>query len=350
MDPSDFLETDLDELDQCLVELDIDAEEIDYNSFKVANLINHDELMEVLNSRVCLGTEFLTKPMETTVTLEGYISGIKLMEKIDIDALEATIEIPHICSNYMDLKHSSLIETPKHKKSNRGRKPKIRVRDRAKQGTGTSLNSQISFSIRLPGDGMFHKLMKFKVFRDGKIQISGAKYVLMTEILYMTNLLIVLLRGSRLAVSEVKLERLTAIMENYKFTMRIARKEAIDLIGLKRAILGASLYHNDPDVGDPISLLYVHYTQTQAMLCVKFDAPFIPKNKKTITVNIAVSGKVNILGCLGIRYAKKIAYFLDEVIRREGHLFIIRNRDCLWSRFSLMEDVVCPEHEYVPCV
>lgn len=338
----------LDELAEDVTEDDGDkSSEIIVSDLR--NLVNREDIPNILSEMRGLGTKYLTSPKETTITLGGYIVGITLMEKTDTDILEPTYQVPHIVSNFGEKTHSSIIPKSTYRKSNRGRKPKLKKQTKARQGNGTSLNSQISFSIRSAEYGQFSKMTKFKLFRDGRLQVSGAKYERMLEILDMIDVLIDLIKGTRIAKDYSYLQRLHATMENYKYSIKIGRRDAIDLSRLKTAVLMTSVEYDWNEDG-LLSLLYVNYTQTQAMLCIKFDAPDIPKKKKTIAVKISVAGKINILGGLGVKYIKAISSFMNEVMSRHYDTVVVPNRDCLWSRFSLVDDVVfsADECDYIP--
>lgn len=350
-----FEAQDLERINEVMQENEEDEEvSTDVFTIELKNLVNREEIPAILKELKGLGTEYLTAPKETTVTLGGYISGVTLMEKTDTDILEPTYQIPHIKSNFGEKTHSSIIPKDSYRKSNRGRKSKEKRVTKSKQGNGTSLNSQISFSKRSMKYGQYHKLTKFKIFRDGRLQVSGAKYERMEEILDMINDLIEYIKTTRIAKDHAYLQRLHATMENYKFSIRLERTESVDLTRLKSAILTKSVDYDWKNGGmnNPISLLYVNYTQTQAMLCIKFDAPEIPKKKKMITVKVSVAGKINILGGLGINYIKSISLFLNAVMEDYHANIIVKNKDCLWSRFSLKEDITwdipeCDYEEYI---
>lgn len=312
-------------------------------SFPSRNLLIDSSREAILDELRMPDREFVTAPKIFIVTLDGFISGIKFVEKTHMDCLDPTYDIPIIKSNYGEKMHKDFYIYSPVKRSNRGRNKKEIPENKKKKVK--NLKSQITFNIRRPelersGDVIIHKL-----FRSGNIQVSGLTYNDIDSAVIMINKLIDLLRGTELIEKdtdgipvEPKLTSLCSIMENYKFNIIIDRKESINLMNLKREIVkNAYVLGSINDTGEPITLLYVAYDSTLAAMKFVFTVPLMPKKKKTLITNVFSTGKVNILGCCGAKYARIVAKFLDVIMRKSRDYIVIYNRDCNWSNY-LSED------------
>lgn len=314
-------------------------------SFPNRNLLIDSSREAIMDELRMPDREFVTAPKIFIVTLDGFISGIKFIEKTHMDCLSPTYDIPIIKSNYGEKMHKDFYVYAPVKRSNRGRNKKEIPENKKKKVK--NLKSQITFNIRRPeiersGDVIIHKL-----FRSGNIQVSGLTYNDINSAIIMINTLINLLRDTDLIEKdtegnsvEPKLTSLCSIMENYKFNIIISRKESINLMSLKREIIKNSyLLESINDTGEPITLLYVAYDSTLAAMKFVFAVPLMPKKKKTLITNVFSTGKVNILGCCGAKYARIVAKFLDVIMRKSRDFIVIYNRDCNWANY-LSEDIL----------
>lgn len=126
----------------------------------------HNNLLdniEITNSELLL----------STITAEGRLSNIKFHEEDVIKNMKLSNNIIKIGCNYNEYIDELYVQlTTKVKTSNRGRKPKIKVKPMRKiQGTGHYFNSQITFTFlnNLETKKMYH----IKLFRNGSIQIPS---------------------------------------------------------------------------------------------------------------------------------------------------------------------------------
>lgn len=106
----------------------------------------------------------------TMITVEGRLSNIYFAKETIVDSLDICGNIVKIGTNYNEIKdpnYDKLIEKPK--KSNRGRKPKIKQPSKRKQqGTEKYFHSQVTFTFHNKEQNKFYQ---FKLFVNGSFQI-----------------------------------------------------------------------------------------------------------------------------------------------------------------------------------
>lgn len=322
-------------------------------SYPNRNLLIETSRANIMDELKMPDREFVTAPKIFIVTLDGFISGIKFVEKTHMDCLSPTYDVPIIKSNYGEKMHKDYYVYSPVKRSNRGRNKKEIPENKKKKVK--NLKSQITFNIRRPelersGDVIIHKL-----FRSGNIQVSGLTYNDITSAKIMIDTLIALLQDTELVEKDengmpVKpvLTSLCSIMENYKFNIIIDRKESINLMSLKREIVkNAYLLDSINDTNEPVTLLYVAYDSTLAAMKFVFAVPLMPKKKKTLITNVFSTGKVNILGCCGAKYARLVSKFLDVIMRKSRDFIVIYNRDCNWDNYLSEDRIGNISEEYI---
>src|ERR1700678_1985505 len=147
--------------------------------------------------------DYKSKPLlfsiieNSTCTVQGSLSNV-IHNESDLTDLTVNDQIVKIDSNFIHLKFELYNNELKGRKSNRGRKKKVKpIKTRKYQGDGSSFNSQISFTVL--GDvvrnkpinpdkhsvkaivitkndiiqELFTKEYKIKVFRNGQFTIPG---------------------------------------------------------------------------------------------------------------------------------------------------------------------------------
>jgi hypothetical protein len=130
--------------------------------------------------------DIFTPLISSTLTIKGSFSNIMFNEEEIIDMLDVPVggNILKICCNYGKLINETAdykYPEPKQKVSNRGRKPKIKIKSKRKlQGTGEYFSSQITFEIYNPDNG---KIYKIKLFRNGGFQIPGGSSPCMNDLI-----------------------------------------------------------------------------------------------------------------------------------------------------------------------
>jgi len=114
-------------------------------------------------------------------------------------------------------------------KSNRGRKPKQKVRKNRKvQGNGSKFNSCIQFAVLSDPDAIGKgKEYKIKVFRNGKFQIPGVLTEDMSDVQQPLKDLATYLDAYFL--DPVEIVSIASVMRNYKFNLKVGKIDIREL-------------------------------------------------------------------------------------------------------------------------
>ena len=307
------------------------------------NLLIPESRDVILRELKIADLEYVSAPKIFIITLDGFITGIKFNESTHTNSINVSEQIPIIKSNYGKIVHEGHFESKPYKKTNRGRNKKVVPKDKKGRKKVISLKSQITLEVHRPEIERSTEIIIHKLFRLGSIQISGLTYNDIPSSIKMVDIIIEHLRGTDMIEHDldgeelpVKLTSLCSIMENYKFNIIIGRRESIDLMHLKREIINNSyLLATVNNTGEAVSLLYVSYEYTLAAMKFVLSTPGTCKKKKTLTTTVFSTGKVNILGCCGVKYAYIVAHFLNVVMKKTRDSIIIFNRDCNWSKYLL---------------
>lgn len=313
------------------------------------NLLNPASLAKILEDLKIPALEHTTAPSIFIITLDGFISNIHFNEMKDMGTLAPTFEIPIIKSNGGEMIHPNYYAAQHIKRTKRGRNKKIQT-----PKSCNSLKSQITFKNRRPEIHRCHEIIVHKLFRSGNIQISGLTYEDIAACLIMVERIIDLIVGTSLVDGDERpvLTSLCAIMENYKFNIILEPREAIDLMQLKKE-LQRNVHFIDMinTTGEEIKLLYISYDYSLAAMRLVMICPSAPKKKKTLITNVFSTGKVNILGCCGSKYARVVTKYINLVMTRARDNIVIYNRDCDWNRFivNTKDDKKDYNEIYDPC-
>jgi hypothetical protein len=176
---------------------------------------SHDRLLLEYKAEECLFDEI----QNSTSCVDGNFSGVEFMESDFTEILEATSNIPIIDSNYGHKRLDGFVDPTIRPKSNRGRKPKIKVKKTRKvQGDGSTMNSCIQFTIfgMNPNTDAIKKYL-IKVFRNGRFQIPGVLSETMDDVIGPLEIM-----RSYLAmqfIDPVNLLNISSTMRNYKFKL-----------------------------------------------------------------------------------------------------------------------------------
>lgn len=268
------------------------------------NLINLDLRAKFKEECIFQETAIFTTPVSTTNTMGGYISGVSFHEKDLIELINPTTDIVICKCNYGFKQHISYNEPVKIKDTNRGRKKKIKIKKpRKKQGDGSDFNSQITFVIR--SETIKNKVYKFKVFRTGELQLPGVYQSAIDDVLICANKIVTLLSEF---YPTAKLERLTPVMKNYKFVIKIPPTAILDLQKYSDKLLDSDYSEHCPDI------FMSKYTRMDTKLSLKFSTPITKNAQKKTRVNIFMKGKVNILGAYDATDTSRICEFLHYIL------------------------------------
>jgi hypothetical protein len=289
-----------------------------YNIAYYKNIINH---------MTCTNTIF-TKLVPSTLTAKGSFSNISFVENDIIDMLSFNIEecyntnyILRCYCNYGELTNekskfiNSVKPIVKERISNRGRKPKKKIKSQRKvQGSGKYFSSQITFEIY---SGVNQKIYKIKLFRNGGFQIPGVNLPDMTDLLFPIKILEEYLKLEFLD-DDIKALYITSVMRNYicrlcndNLFIKLNKLEEILNIEKEKPI-DRALYDNIKlvytedwcshifDYIGPVNLIGIAEIQNNCEryfgIIVKFYRPTPWNLNKRTTIKILRSGKINFDG------------------------------------------------------
>lgn len=299
--------------------------------------------------------EGLLSPLEpSTLTAKGKFSEIQFNEEEIIDMLNMPENdcILKIGCNYgeiINLESSFQPNKVNAKKSNRGRKPKVKAKSKRKlQGTGKYFSSQITFEIYHPE---YKKIYKIKLFRNGHFQVPGVSHTEMDDLIYPITVLRDYLRKEFFDDS-IKIVYFISVMRNYKCSFRnpklfvylnklekvlINEKKGVNFNNQLNELLDSRFSPKENQwVNDVKS--YIGHTNPMKIaeiqnnceryfgLIIKFYRPIPWKKDKKTTIKILRSGKVNFDGGNSEKEIFELYYWLqwfildnyDKVVYDEG--------------------------------
>ena len=272
-----------------------------------------------------IGRKMLLSPLKpSTLTAKGKFNNVLFDEEEIIDMLSIPEDpcIIKIGCNYGEIFNEEsphMPAKPSAKKSNRGRKPKVKAESKRKlQGSGTYFSSQITFEVYHPEN---KKIYKIKLFRNGHFQVPGVSHTEMNDLIDPIIRLRDYLR-EQFCCDEIEAVYFISVMRNYKCSLDnpnlfvyLNKLEHI-LIDEKKGLafncelteLLASQY--PPGANPWISTVQEYIGTTNPMniaeiqnnceryfgLIIKFDRPVPWKAEKKTTIKILRSGKVNFDG------------------------------------------------------
>jgi hypothetical protein len=271
----------------------------------------------------------------TMITIAARIRHFNYHESGLTQLLEPSGDIICIKSNF-GCKPPEYDEPKKvNKTTTRGRKKKEKTRKvRAVQGSGKCMNSQITFITKSIHD---NKKYQFKIFRNGEIQLPGAKPSLYSDIYDKLMGIINMLNAKLKPVNEPQIElvKFAPSMKNYRFDLIKADTQLIDLFGLSgvlneewiddRVIHWAHDY-DDQFIGrdDTLEIKYlsVDYTRQDTRLSVQFSTPLPGRPDKLVRINVFMKGVVKILGSLHDSVTVSVIRYLHKIIFDHPELLI----------------------------
>lgn len=289
------------------------------------NILTEDVRQRFLNEQVYEETDIFTRPISTTNTVDGYIANVSFHEAELIKTIRPTEEIFLAKCNFGRVTHESYREPAPTRTSNRGRKKRTKKKKpRKQQGTGEEFSSQMTFWAHSALATESGRVYKFKVFRNGRLQLPGLKPHLVDDVIDRARAIARLLnshlhQGEDDPARQSQLVNINPTMKNYKFTVKMAPRTMIDLPVLKR------LLTVDSAAGTPNPSIYViKYTRTDSKLSIKFNTPLARDRKKKVRVNIFMRGKINILGALHGETTRQICDYLHGVFKRNYNDLIVK--------------------------
>lgn len=265
---------------------------------------------------------FFTNLALSTITVESKISNIKFKEKDLIEHLsfkniplknkDKYKDIIKIGCNYGEFITDTYLELTKpKKKSNRGRKKKIKpISTRKVQGNGKYFNSQITFNVldTINKEKFYH----LKLFTNGTIQIP---FVCDENIEIIKPIILLIIDYIKdipnlkiLDTQDIEITYIKCIMKNYKFNI-IDTNYFIDLHEFKNILLNYKQYQNDSNFLEfnnqeydynllnslELNLIKSNFERYTGII-LKFNTPIEDNLNRLTTVKIFSSGKINIDG------------------------------------------------------
>lgn len=176
---------------------------------------SRDALIKQYQQEECLFSELLN----STSCVDGEFSNISFHESDFTELLDPTDRIPIIESNWGHNALEGFKDPTIRIKSNRGRKPKIKVKKTRKiQGDGSKMNSCIQFTV-LGVHPILQTVKKYKIkiFRNGAFQIPGVLSEDMTDVLEPLEITRIYMDTQFL--EKVEILKMDSTMRNYKFRL-----------------------------------------------------------------------------------------------------------------------------------
>lgn len=315
--------------DDYKVESDEEDENLDEMDIVERPYPQNDVLMNSID------LEIFGNIQSTMITIAGRVRNFKYHEALLTRILNPSGDIICIKSNfgckppeYDEPKEEAKVTTRGRKKKEKNKKP------RAIQGSGKCFNSQTTFITKSMHLG---KKYQFKIFRNGKIQLPGAKPGLYADIYDKLTGIIDMLNAKLKKPNEPQIElvRFAPSMKNYRFDLLKGNTQLIDLYELSnilneewlddRVIKWADDYddqfieHND-DM--EIKYLSVDYTRQDTRLSLQFSTPLPDRPDKCARVNVFMKGVIKILGSLHDSVTVAIIRYLRQIILDHPELII----------------------------
>jgi TATA-box binding protein (TBP) (component of TFIID and TFIIIB) len=224
--------------------------------------------------------------------VQAKLSNVDFHEEDLIFAMQPRGNIIKMECNYgVSYNTEHTIPPPPKKTSNRGRKPKDKMKNkknRKTQGNGMSFSSQMSFWVIFNNN--FDKIYKVKVFRNGTVKIPG---ILCPELTDAYKVIDVIKKGlSACLMEDIQLVEIHATMRNYKFKINI-ENTLVHLPTIKQKFI-ESVESKNPLTEKLFQIKY--NSERYPGLIVKFSTPTLINKDKQVTVKMFQSGKVNIDG------------------------------------------------------
>lgn len=258
--------------------------------FKYLSNIFNDIIIQKIKSFYVKRRLVFTPIMSGAIQAQGKLSNVRFHEEQLIQIIIPKHEVIRVKCNYGDkFSRSYQIPQPAERKSNRGRKKKIKEsKNRKIQGDGTCFNSQITLYIVL--DENYNKTYKVKVFRNGTIKIPGVLNSDLSDARRVIQIVVQVLKECLL--TNVELISLHATMRNYKFNVA-DESQLVNIEVLKQKFIDAEI-NKDPLINGIFQIKY--NPERYPGLSVKFTTPNATNKKKETTIKMFQSGKINIDG------------------------------------------------------
>jgi TATA-box binding protein (TBP) (component of TFIID and TFIIIB) len=339
---------------------------VDPNIFDTTcNILDNSIKMAFENDIGDIDNEIFTQPIPTTFTMEGFLSNVKFDEEQFIHLIEPNENVVVLNCNFGKKIHHSYTEPVVVKKNKRGRKKKEKVQGKRKiQGSGKCFNSQITFIVRADTDTSGKPIIrtegmdphddlvyKFKVFRNGRLQLPGAKPILINDIIgKVTHVIDMLNKGlypnEKDPSKLISIININPVMKNYKFAIKLGENHIIDLMLLKHKLMKHRVAEK-PDAPKHPLIIDVNYTRESTKNAITFATPLNNKPKKVTKLNIFMSGKVNILGAYHSDTARELCDYIRYIFKLYPELIVNDTIAAIQPVEITLEDELKAAHEEI---
>lgn len=309
----------------------------------------------------------LFAPLTTsTLTIKGKVNSYINEETMSESFHTPTGNIIKICNNFIELINPNYVAPKKKEKSTRGRKAKDKKKNKRKtQGSGKYFGSQTTFCIKNGNmdikdkDGN-PKQYKIKLFRNGKFQIPGIKFLDMRDVKEPLKDLCDYL--SIFHNKKVKVESISIVMANFitklkkencrlklmnlcmamiEWKNKQKKINEINMYNDLKSIFGFTSYSASkmveylPDTS--INIAEINFNPDQYFgLIIRFNRNSVLNNEeenkkrskkiKKITIKILRSGKINFDGGNSFEEVEELYYWLQYILlelhRKGEHYFM----------------------------
>jgi len=307
------------------------------------NILVHVIREEFKREIVFDNCDLFTNPQPTTLTIDGFLTNVRMHENELINVLEPTPTIVVLDCNFGTKIYPGYTPPVKVKNTNRGRKRIIKPKSTRKvQGSGRCFNSQLTFeTLRSVVSKTGATTYKFKLFRNGRLQLPGAKPEIVEDIIEKAYLIVDVMNHSlhdgELDIGKkTNISNMNTVMKNYKFYTLLAKNQLIDLGALKKILLQHKILEQ-PDSPPRPPIIDVKYTGEDTNVSVIFSTPTAKKPSKYVRVNIYMSGKINILGSYYDLVTKQMCEYLYYIFKKHPEIIITKAEPPI--PFSLIEVV-----------
>lgn len=293
----------------------------------------------------------------STLTAKGQFSNIDFIEEDIIDMLQPPEGgyILKIGCNYgviINLNPNYTEPAVRVRLSNRGRKPKTKIKSKRKlQGSGKFFSSQITFEIFNPDN---NKIYKIKLFRNGRFQVPGVNKPDMSDLIKPITILRDYLRRE-FVDDNINILYFISVMRNY--ICRIQNPNILIRLGELE-----TLFKNEKEIDETHPAYEFIENTNMDILCktdiqdyigkknneigiaeiqnnceryfgliLKFYRPVSWKINKRTTIKILRSGKINIDGGNSVEESFQLYHWLE-------HIFSKHTSSILFNTTSLISD------------
>lgn len=305
---------------------------IEVNDFdQTMNILDIENRAQFVAENVANETKQLSAPQLTTVTVVGAYANIKMMEEDWIKYMSTNRHILVCSCNFGRIVYDKYTPPPRKEKA------KKKKSDRKVQGNGSEFNSQITlFANAEPhlftDDDIIPTntpVFKFKLFRNGKIQLPGGRKEVIDNIVDATRYIEAYCNRifNPSVVDLLKLIKVINVnisMKNYKFIIKLGENQIVNLERLKELFTSYKI-RGETSIG----VFDIIPNGSLTNLSIEFNTPVYGNDDKHMRMTIEKSGKVNIKGALYIDYTTQAFDLLDKFLKNDKTALINKYRPTL---------------------